>query len=154
MQGVEANADASSISANRSCGCDPAAMVPLTEICRPSGEVVTWMSVGPSAATVLTVEVTWNVLTSGRHEKSAASPGLVGVVSRSMRLSLMISGVGVGSSSPIAEKARSSITTSPATRVMPAARTCAAMESSPARGSSGVSVAPGRSFAYAWSTSV
>ncbi|CAM5602058.1 hypothetical protein SCYAM73S_05788 [Streptomyces cyaneofuscatus] len=136
-------------------GAEPAAMVPESWIRVPSPEVVTSMSVGSPGATVRTVDVTRYGETFGRQSSRAGAPGRApGVVSRSMRLSLMISGVGVGSKTGSGRKSRSSTITSPSTRVMPDRRTCWASWSIPASGSCGVSVAPGKSLAYVWSRSV
>jgi hypothetical protein len=75
----------------------------------------------------------------------AGDPGVVGVATTSMRLSLMMTGVGRGSKLDV--KSRSSMTTSPWTALIPLARTCRASSSRPASGSSGVSVAAGMALA-------
>lgn len=59
ISAVRPKASGSWIGETLSAGCASAAMVPERLICVPSGEAVTWMSVGPPAASVWTVEVTW-----------------------------------------------------------------------------------------------
>ncbi len=131
----------------RSTGWAPAAIVPDRLIRVPSGEADTAMLVALPAATVLTVDRTWYGATCGRQLSFAGLPGVVAVVSRSITLSLTINGVGAGSRLAGELNSRESIATFPCTRVMPDRRTWRAISSSPASGSSGVSVAPGTSSA-------
>jgi hypothetical protein len=139
-----ANAAGSLIGATWTSGAEPAAIVPVT-VMVPGAPPRIVTAVGCPLATVFTDALTAYEAAGGRKLTVAGDPALVGVATMSMRLSLTMTGVGCGSK--LEENSRSSMTTSPCTRVIPLARTCRASSLIPANGSSGVSVAPGMALA-------
>lgn len=98
----------------------------------------------PAPATVRTRDCTATADVRGRQSILAARPGEVGVAVMSMTFSLRQIGESTPSGQPSkARDSRSSITTSPLTRRIPAARTCRASRLTAASGwLCGTSAAP------------